>query len=246
MPLKTIKLIIEYVGTNYCGWQIQPNGTTIQEILEKCLEKITGEKVKVHGSGRTDSGVHAEAQVAHFRVDTRMEPVQFQRALNSLLPGDIGVSEAEEESHDFHAQFSQKGKRYRYTIYASPYVSIFEYPFVWHLPYTLNVDAMKEAATYLVGRHDFAAFQASGSDVRTTVRGLTKLEITQRDGKITYVFEGSGFLKHMVRIVVGTLVDFGFEKKKPGMMKEILESKDRQKAGRTAPSQGLCLEKVYY
>jgi len=246
MSLKTIKLTLEYVGTNYCGWQTQPNGISVQKVLEDCLKKITGEDIRVHGSGRTDSGVHAEEQVAHFRAETRLDASAFQRALNSLLPEDIVVKDSAEVSPDFHAQFSQKGKRYRYAILNRRHPSAFLRPFVWHFPYALNVERMREAAGYLVGEHDFAAFQAAKSDIKSTVRRLTLLEIHERDGQILIFFEGNGFLKHMVRIVVGTLVEIGSGYRKPEEMKEILASRDRKKAGRTAPPHGLCLEKVFY
>lgn len=246
MPLKTIKLTLEYVGTNYCGWQVQPNGLSIQEVLENRLEKITGRKVTVLGSGRTDSGVHAEGQVAHFRTGSQLDAATFQRALNSLLPGDIVVKASVEESGDFHAQFSQKGKRYRYTILNRRHPSAFLRPFAWYLPYSLDRDRMREAAKYLVGTHDFFAFQAAKSDIKNTVRHLSLLEIREREDEILLFFEGNGFLKHMVRIMVGTLVDVGFGTIEPGKMKEILQWRDRRKAGRTAPPHGLCLERVYY
>lgn len=246
MPQKTIKLTIEYAGTNYCGWQIQPNGLAIQEVLEKRLKKITGREVRVLGSGRTDAGVHAEEQVAHFRTETEMDAKTFQRALNSLLPKDIVIKNAMEESREFHAQYSQKGKRYRYTILNRLYSSAFRHPYAWFFPYDLDVQKIKEATVYLVGRRDFAAFQASKSYVKTTVRNLTMVDVVSRGEDIVFFFEGEGFLKHMVRIMVGTLVDFGFRKGEPEVMKQILESRDRKKAGRTAPACGLCLEKVYY
>lgn len=246
MSLKTVKLTLEYVGTNYCGWQIQPNGLTVQEVIEKCLEKITGSQVRLCGAGRTDSGVHAEEQVAHFRVETRLEPHDFQRGLNSLLPWDIAVIDSVEESPEFHAQFSTTGKRYRYCILNRKHPSAFHYPFAWFLPYSLDENLMKEASRYLIGRHDFAAFQASKSDVTSTVREITRLEILRDGDTIKLFFEGDGFLKHMVRIIVGTLVDFGAGRMKPEKMKEILGSGNRKKAGRTAPPHGLFLEKVYY
>ncbi len=246
MPQKTIKLTIEYVGTHYCGWQIQPNGLSIQEALEKCLGEITRRKITVFGSGRTDAGVHAEAQVAHFRTETRLEAKDFQRALNSLLPRDISIKNSVETSSEFHAQFSQKGKLYRYTILNREYPSAFLRPYAWFLPYAVDVKRVKEAAGFLIGRHDFATFQAAKSRVKSTVRDLTMLDIVVRGEEILFFFEGTGFLKHMIRIMAGTLVDFGLRGWKPEKMKDILASKDRKKAGRTAPACGLCLEKVYY
>lgn len=246
MHQKTIKLTIEYTGTDYCGWQFQANGVSIQEVLEKCLEKITGLKTRVLGSGRTDSGVHAEGQVAHFKTESALEATVFQKALNSLLPADIVITESVEESDTFHAQHSSKGKRYRYTILNRSCPSAFQYPYVWFLPYSLDTDRMREAARYLVGTHDFASFQAAKSDVKSTVRDLTMLDILLVEDEILLFFEGSGFLKHMVRIMVGTLVDFGYGKKRPEEMKEIIDARDRKKAGRTAPPHGLCLERVFY
>lgn len=246
MPQKTIKLTIEYIGTNYCGWQFQPNGVSIQEILEDRLKKITGRKVTVYGSGRTDSGVHAEGQVAHFKTEAALEAPLFQRALNHLLPEDIAIRESVEAPSGFHAQHSSKGKRYRYTILNRKYPSAFLRPFAWLFPSSLDVDLMREAAQRLEGTHDFASFQAAKSKAQSTARDLTSLDIVRNGDTILLFFEGNGFLKHMVRIMVGTLVDFGSGKKRPEEMKEILEARDRKKAGRTAPAHGLCLERVFY
>lgn len=246
MPQKTIKLTIEYVGTNYCGWQFQPNGVSIQEVLENRLERITGRKVTVYGSGRTDSGVHAEGQVAHFKTEAALEAPLFQRALNSLLPEDIVIRESVEAPAGFHAQRSSKGKRYRYTILNRRYPSAFLRPFAWFLPYDLDIGRMWEAALHLAGTHDFASFQAAKSSAQSTVRDISSLDIVRDGDTILFFFEGSGFLKHMVRIMVGTLVDFGCGRKRPEEMKEIIEARDRKKAGRTAPPHGLCLEKVFY
>jgi len=246
MEQKTIRLVIEYVGTNYCGWQFQPNGISIQEVLETCLERITGEKPRVVGSGRTDAGVHAEGQVAHFQTTSRLRGPEFQRALNGILPPDIVIRESSREPASFHARFSQTGKRYRYVILNRSFPSALRRPYVWFLPHPFNLEAMREATRYLVGEHDFASFQAAKSRVQNRVRVLTLLDIQRQDDDLVFVFEGNGFLKHMIRIMVGTLVEVGLGKKTPARMKEILEARDRKKAGRTAPAQGLFLERVYY
>ena len=245
--MRRIKLLLEYEGTRYSGWQFQTNQVSIQGILESKLHKITKEKIRVIGSGRTDAGVHAEGQVAHFQTSSTMKLVEILKALNSLLPPDIVVKKVEEAKPDFHAQISATRKTYRYTILNRDYPSALQGRVAHYIAIpVLNVTAMRKAARYLVGKHDFKSFQSSGCTAKTTMREIYRLSITKKDDFITITVDGSGFLKYMVRIIVGTLIEIGWEKWPPERMKVVLKSKDRLMAGPTAPSRGLCLVKVVY
>jgi tRNA pseudouridine38-40 synthase len=245
--MRKIKLLLEYEGTRYSGWQLQPNQVSIQGVLESKLEKITKKKTRVIGSGRTDSGVHAEGQVAHFMTASTMKPREFLKALNSLLPHDIVVKKVEEAKPDFHAQKSATRKTYRYTILNRDYPSALHCRMAHYIAIPiLNVTAMRKAARCLVGRHDFKSFQASGCSAKTTVREIYKLSVTKKDNFITITVDGSGFLKYMVRNIVGTLIEIGWGNWPAEHMQTILKSKNRKQAGPTAPSRGLCLVKVVY
>ncbi len=245
--MRKIKLLLEYEGTRYHGWQLQPNEVSIQEVLEAKLHKITQEKIRVIGSGRTDSGVHAEGQVAHFQTSSAMTPGEFLKALNSLLPSDIVVKKVEEAKPDFHAQISATRKTYRHTILNRDYPSALHCRVAHYIATpTLNVTAMRKAARCLVGRKDFKAFQSAGCTSKTTLREIYRLSIAKEDDFIRITVDGSGFLKYMVRIIVGTLIEIGWGKRPPEQMKVILKSKDRLMAGPTAPSRGLYLVKVVY
>jgi tRNA pseudouridine38-40 synthase len=243
---RKLKLIIEYEGTGYHGWQVQPNGLTIQEVLQDCLKEITSDTASVVGSGRTDAGVHAQGQVAHFKTSSSMTPHQFMMAFNSLLPHDIVVKNAEEVADDFHAQRSAVRKTYRYTILNREYPSALLHDRCWFIQYPLDTPAMERAKSYLEGKHDFSAFRASNCEARNPVREIYKIDISKKDDFITLDFDGNGFLKYMVRNIVGTLVQVGRKKMQAQEMKTILESRDRKNAGPTARPYGLCLVQVFY
>ena len=245
--MRTIKLVIEYDGTNYMGWQVQPRGPTVQGLLEENLTRLTGETVRVTGSGRTDAGVHALGQTAHFKTQSSMDLPTVQKALNSLLPDDIAVQTIEEVGENFHARKGARSKVYEYRILNRRLRSVFHRDYAWHVPQTLNLERMKEATQSLVGEHDFASFRSTGSAVRTTVRKVTRAEWKKgHEGLLRFEIEANGFLKQMVRAIVGTLVEVGRGKIPPEDVRKILESKDRRKAGPTAPARGLFLKEVIY
>jgi tRNA pseudouridine38-40 synthase len=245
--VRTIKLIIEYDGSNYLGWQIQPNGETIQGVIQDCLKRLTGESLHVMSSGRTDSGVHALGQVAHFRTESRMDANAFQRALNSLLPEDIVIRRAEEVQADFHARRSAKSKVYEYRILNRATPPAIDRQYVWHVPQKLNLDDMKKATHNLMGEHDFSAFRSVGSSARSSVRNILRADWKRGKGELLrFEIEASGFLKQMVRAIVGTLVEVGRGKISAQEFKRILDSKDRKEAGPTAPARGLFLKEVKY
>lgn len=244
--MRTIRLVLEYDGTSYAGWQVQPGQDIVQGLLEAALETITGEPIRVVGSGRTDAGVHALAQVAHFETHSAMSPEEFLRALNSLLPRDIAVREASEAAEGFHARYSAKRKLYRYVLLQGETRSAFGHRYGWEVGYALDVDAMRQAAKYLLGTHDFSAFRASGGSATDPVRTLHRLEIDEQGADVIVLAEADGFLRHMVRALVGTLVEAGRGRIGPDEVKAILEARDRSRAGPTAPPQGLFLLEVTY
>ena len=245
--MPTIKLIIEYDGTHYQGWQVQPKGPTLQGIIEEKLVLLTGEKMHLIGSGRTDAGVHAFGQVAHFKTKSKMDVHTIQRALNSLLPPDIVVQKAEEVEEGFHARKSCKSKVYEYRILNQNIRSAFYREYAWHIPQKLDLDEMRKATQRLIGEHDFSSFQSVGTPTRTPIRKVLRAEWKRgRDGLIWVEIEANGFLKQMVRAIVGTLVEVGRRKITPEEFQGILESRDRKKAGPTAPAHGLFLKQVKY
>ncbi len=245
--MRNIKLIIEYDGTNYQGWQVQPGGPTVQGTLEEKLSRLTGERIRLFGSGRTDSGVHALGQVAHFKTQSQMDTRTIQRALNSLLPSDIMVQKVEEAPESFHARKHSKSKVYEYRILNRNLRSAFHREYVWHIPQKLNLAEMKKATQILIGEHDFSAFRTVGSPTRTSIRRVIRVEWKRgRDGLIRFEIEANGFLKQMVRSIIGTLVEIGRGKMKASDLRKILNSKDRREAGPTAPAQGLFLKEVKY
>jgi len=215
-------------------------------VLEDSLQAITGKKTVVTGSGRTDAGVHAEAQTAHFVTASAMTELQFLKALNSLLPGDISVREVAEVAEDFNACRSAERKRYRYTILNRDCPSALHRGRVWFMPHDLDLAAMRRAAKYLRGEHDFAAFRAANTKNKNPVRELFRIDLQKERDFIHLTFEGNGFLKHMVRIVVGTLVEVGRGRMSARQVKDILASRNRRQAGPTAPAHGLCLVEVTY
>ena len=244
---RNIKITIQYDGTAYQGWQRQAVGATIQEILEKAAATIFQQPVHIAGSGRTDAGVHALKQVANFKVDSALPLETVLQAMNSLLPRDIAITDAEEKPPSFHARYDALSKAYQYRIHNGPLRSPFLERYCWHIRRALDSDTMAVAADLLRGRHDFSAFQSSGSDRKTAVRTITKAAIL-REGQngIIFEIEGDGFLRYMVRAIVGTLVDVGRGKSTPDDFRAILESKNRGRAGATAPPQGLFLKEVRY
>jgi tRNA pseudouridine38-40 synthase len=245
--VRTIKLTIEYDGTNYLGWQVQPNGQTIQGVIQDRLKRLTGESSPLIGSGRTDAGVHALAQVAHFKTESRMEANTFQRALNSLLPEDIVIRRAEEVEAEFHARKSARSKVYEYRILNRTTPPAIDRQYIGYVPQKLNLDEMKKATHSLVGEHDFSAFRSVGSPTRSSVRNILRAEWKRgKGGHLRFEIEASGFLKQMVRAIVGTLLEVGRGKISVQEFKRILDSKDRKEAGPTAPARGLFLKEVKY
>jgi tRNA pseudouridine38-40 synthase len=247
--MRNFKLTLQYDGTEYVGWQRQGNGPSIQALLEDSLERIEGARVVVHGAGRTDAGVHALAQVASVAMSAALEPATLARALNAVLPAAVRVLGVEEVEPHFHARFSSVGKVYEYRIVNAPFVSPFLHRYVWHIGQPLDLDAMREAGTRLVGRHDFAAFQGARSPAATTVRTVHTIDWDDGGGydlPLVMRIEGDGFLRHMVRNIAGTLVETGAGRSRPGSMPAILASRDRTQAGPTAPASGLFLVRVLY
>lgn len=244
--MPNIKLIIEYDGTSYSGWQSQANAPAVQDIVMLAIKQATGEDVKLYGSGRTDSGVHALGQVANFRSDARIAPERYASALNMRLPGDIRVRSSCLMPDSFHAQFSAHGKRYRYTIYNSRQGTALHRRTCWHVGQKLDIEAMNRAANCFLGQHDFTAFQSTGGVLRDTVKTVTLCSITQESPFLYIDVAADGFLYNMVRIMAGTIVKVGRGKISADAIPAIIESKDRLRAGDTAPAWGLCLMEVYY
>jgi tRNA pseudouridine38-40 synthase len=247
--MRNLKITLQYDGTNYVGWQRQDTGMSIQALLEDALAPIEGGRVTVHGAGRTDAGVHALAQVATSSLSSSIEPATLARALNAELPRDVRVLSVQEVEPGFHARFSATGKVYEYRIVNAPIVSPFIQRYVWHVAPPLEIDAMREASNALVGVHDFAAFQGSGSVVASTERIVRSISWEDGGGSdlpLVMRIEGNGFLRHMVRNIVGTLVEIGIGRWPASRAAEILASLDRAQAGPTAPAQGLFLVRVDY
>jgi tRNA pseudouridine38-40 synthase len=245
--MRNIKLLIEYDGTNYQGWQVQPRGQTIQGTLEEKLRLLTGEPIQLIGSGRTDSGVHALGQVAHFKTQSQIDIGSIQRALNSLLPHDIVIQKIEEVEEGFHARRHSRSKVYEYRILNRNLRSVIHRGYVWHIPQKLNLMEMRKATKSLIGEHDFSSFRSVGSPTKTAVRRVTRAEWKRgRDGLIRFEIEANGFLKQMVRAMVGTLVEIGKGRMNAVTFRKIMDAKDRKKAGPTAPAQGLFLKEVKY
>jgi tRNA pseudouridine38-40 synthase len=241
------RLVLEYDGAAFAGWQVQPQVETVQGALEVAIAQVTGCRVRVVGAGRTDAGVHAEGQVASVGIETALDAERLRLALNGVLPRSVAVVEASEAPASFHARRDARSKRYRYAIWNGAIRSPLRAARAWCLQRPLDLVAMREAATAFVGTHDFASFQTAGSDVTTTERTLDRIEILgARGGEITLVFEGSGFLRHMVRNLTGTLVEVGSGRRAASEMPALLAARDRRRAGRTAPAHGLTLEWVRY
>lgn len=244
--MRNIKLTIEYDGTRYYGWQRQPIGNTIQQEVEKAISKVIKEYVEVIGSSRTDSGVHAKGYVANFKTNVKMPAEKFRDSINCKLPRDIVIIKSEEVDLDFHARYSSKGKTYCYTILNREYPCAIDKDYVYYYRWKLNVEEMKKACKYFLGTHDFKAFQTPGGSVKTSIRTISDLHIETNVDKIKIYISADGFLYNMVRIIVGTLILVGSNKIKEDFVKNIIESGVRQNAGKCAPANGLCLEKVFY
>ncbi len=251
--MRHFKLTIAYDGTDFHGWQIQANKPTIQGEIVSVLQRLTQEKIYVHGAGRTDAGVHALGQVASFKTHSGLSAPEFQRALNALLPPAIRVVGAEEVGPDFDARWSARGKTYRYRLYRGKVVPPMIWRYVLHYPFPLDEDAMRDAAARFVGTHDFAAFAAStGSEdddrERSTEREIYSTELTRSSDNEELVFtvKGRSFLRYMVRKMVGTLLDVGRGKLKPGDIDRLYEIMDRSKSGPTVPPQGLVMVEVQH
>lgn len=244
--MKRIKLTIAYDGTNYCGWQIQPNGITVEEVINKNLSKLTGETIVVIGASRTDSGVHAMGNVAVFDSDTTIPPQKMSYALNQRLPKDICVVKSEEVPLDFHPRYCDCSKTYEYHIVNSKIPLPTKRLTNYFVSYNLDVNAMRKGAGYLVGEHDFVSFCNIRTSVENTVRTVTELGIHTHEDEISIRITGNGFLYNMVRIIVGTLIRVGRGFYEPEKVKEILAAKDRKAAGVTAPAHGLMLVQIKY
>lgn len=243
---KTYKLTIAYDGTRYYGWEHQPGRDTVQGKLEGVLERLAGEFVDVVGAGRTDAGVHARAMTAHAVFDSAMTEEEIRDYMNRYLPEDIAVRDVAVASDRFHARYRAVGKTYCYTCFDGSVKPVFDRKYVTVLKDSPDVAAMRRAAAYLEGKHDFASFCGNPRMKKSTVRVVDRIEITKKSGYIRFTFHGTGFLQNMVRILVGTLLEVGYGHMEPEQVKEILAARDRRLAGPTAPPQGLCLIKVDY
>lgn len=245
--MENFKLIVEYDGTAYHGWQRQKSDRTIQGEIEKALTTMSGKSICLAGSGRTDAGVHAMGQTASFSSDAGLRPDIYIKGLNSLLPDDILIRECELMDPAFHARYSARSKIYQYRILNRDMPSVMERHYVWHIRRRLNIEAMQKAATYCMGEHDFKAFEGTGSPRTSTVRHVIRAGIKQGNhGLILFDIEADGFLRYMVRNIVGTLVDVGKGRILVEDVKRILLSRDRSLAGATAPARGLFLMEVKY
>ena len=244
--MRRIRLVIEYDGTNYAGWQRQANALAVQQVIEEALTKLTQKPVVLNGASRTDAGVHALAQSAHFDTESPIPSDKFSYALNTMLPPDIRIRFSEETAADFHARFSAKGKRYRYLFWDAPHASALHRFTHAHSIYRLDTDLMQTEADRLLGRHDFRAFSASGSCVKDTVRSIGRADVDRHGDEVGIIIEGDGFLYNMVRIIAGTLANIGSGKLRPGVIRKALETGDRLDLGVTAPAKGLTLMEVFY
>ena len=245
--MRTLRLILAYDGTNYVGWQRQTNGLSIQQLVEDAFAPLMdGVAPSVAGAGRTDAGVHAAGQVASVNLDVDVPADAVQRALNVRLPFEIRVLDVQDAPLGFHARFRARGKTYRYRVVSTPVLSPFDRLFVWHATEPRDLDRMRRAAAAFVGRHDFASFRGRGSAIEDTVRTVDRLDIHEQADGFVVEIEGDGFLRHMTRIIVGTLADVGTGLRTPESMRTVLEARDRREAGPTVPAAGLTLMSVRY
>lgn len=245
----TFKMTIAYDGTDYHGWQIQPNGVSFQSLIEDALHTITQEKIKIVGAGRTDAGVHALGQVAHFHSSKELSLPRLQHSLNGILPKAIRILNLEEVDDSFHAQYSAISKIYRYHLYLKKEMNPFKRLYVWHIPYTFDEQKLHTASRFFLGTHDFTSFANeahAGVAAHDPVRNLSRIDIVPEEGGLYIEFEGDGFLYKMVRNIVGVLVECATGKRAPEEIPSILAAKDRRKAGLAAPPQGLFLVSIKY
>lgn len=241
-----VRLTISYDGTNYCGWQIQKNGITVEEIINRELTDLLKEDITVIGASRTDSGVHAMANIAVFDTNTKIPAEKISFALNQRLPDDIRIQKSEQVADDFHPRYCNSTKTYEYKILNRRFPDPLNRLYTHFVYMPLDVDKMKKAAEYIVGEHDFASFCSAGSQVKTTVRTVYRLDVDKKDDIITIQISGNGFLYNMVRIIVGTLMKVGLGVYPPEHIKEIIDAKDRYAAGPKAPARGLTLVEIKY
>lgn len=244
--MKRVKGIVAYDGTDYSGFQVQPDQITVQEEIEKALHLITGEEIRIAGSGRTDAGVHARGQVFHFDTESTIPIQKWRLILNNKLPDSIVIQSIEEIDSSFHARFDVKQKEYRYCIDNAQVPDIFRHRYAWHIRHTLDVEAMREATKHLVGTHDFTTFCSAKTHVEDKVRTIYDLRVELEGSLLWVICRGNGFLYNMVRIIVGTLVNVGEGKYSPEEMKRFLDGCNRELAGKTAPPQGLTMWEVFY
>ena len=244
--MQRYKCIVAYDGTGFAGYQVQPGKRTIQLEIEQALSKIhKGETIRIAASGRTDAGVHARGQVIHFDSALRIPPERWKKALNAMLPGDIAIVDVSPVDVDFHARFKSIRKEYRYRISLSEERDPFLRHYAYHYPYSLNIDAMKKAAQYLVGTHDFTSFCSAKTEVVDKVRTVEEIIFNTKDDELVIQFIGNGFLYNMVRIMTGTLLEVGSGRLNPAEMERILAARDRVQAGKTAPGHGLYLSLIH-
>lgn len=244
--MRNIKSEIAYDGSGYSGWQIQADDRTVQEVMENALTMILGHPVRVTAAGRTDAGVHALGQVINFTTGSSIPLQGLLRGLNAVLPGDVAVLSTVEVPLSFHARTMARSKTYVYVMDLSPVRNPFLHRYALHVGVQLDTDAMLQAAHVLKGEHDFASFQAAGSEVKTTVRVITTAEVVRKGDRVYIWMQGSGFLRHMVRNIAGTLLQIGLGRLDPPDMQRIMDLNDRSHAGPTAPPQGLYLVRVDY
>ncbi|MED1915302.1 tRNA pseudouridine(38-40) synthase TruA [Brevibacillus sp. NPDC058079] len=244
--MKRLRCVLAYDGTDFSGFQVQPDQVTVQGEIEAALNRVTGEDIQVFGSGRTDAGVHARGQVIHFDTSSNIPMDKWRFVLNNQLPDSIVIRTVEEVDASFHARFDVQVKEYRYCIDNNPVADVFRHRYADHIRFPLDVDAMQQAAHYLVGEHDFTSFCSAKTFVEDKVRTVYGLTVEKIGDEVWVTCQGNGFLYNMVRIIVGTLVEVGQGKRNPAELREILAACDREKAGKTAPAKGLTMWEVVY
>ena len=244
--MRRVKLIVAYDGTDYCGWQIQPNGITVEEVLNRALSRLTGEEIRVIGASRTDAGVHARGNIAVLDTASTIPAERFAYAVNPLLPEDIVVLKSEEVPQDWHPRYQNSVKTYEYRILNREMPDPLKRKYTWHVSFPLDIDKMREAAEHLKGQHDFRSFCSVHTAVKTTVRTIYTLDIVKSGDEIIIRISGNGFLYNMVRIIAGTLAEVGRGFRTPEDVRDLLTAKEREQAGATAPPQGLTLIRIEY
>ncbi|WP_017754832.1 tRNA pseudouridine(38-40) synthase TruA [Calidifontibacillus oryziterrae] len=245
--MERIKCVLSYDGTNFSGFQIQPNGRTVQGEFEQALAKIhKGEVIRIQASGRTDAGVHAYGQVIHFDSELEVSTYGWSQALNTSLPDDIVVIEVEKVEQSFHARYNVAKKEYRYFLSNEKKANVFRRNYTYHYPFPIDLEKIIEGTKYLVGTHDFTSFCSTKTDKEDKIRTIYEIEVYKESDEIVFRFVGDGFLYNMVRIIVGTLLKLGQGKLSPCDIETILQSKNRKLSGKTAPGHGLYLWKVWY